>query len=272
VLHLVLSRRTGGDKAVEDKIIAQCSNCQAQFKLDRDKIGKKIRCPKCANVFVVEESKPKTEAKIITQCSNCQAQFKLDRDKIGKKIRCPKCANVFVVEEVKAEPKPAATPTAPKAAPIPQIPTPKAAPTPPTKKAPAAPLAKEESVPAAKTVIPLDQRTRPLKVRDFMETQYTRFIPEKAQGVDAHISYDFGDEGGQWTVIIKNGECEIKEGADPTAKSHVKMKAETYLKIATDQLDSRVAFMLGKLKIKGDKQSVATFRECFQKTGLKTWK
>jgi predicted Zn finger-like uncharacterized protein len=266
---------------VEEKIITQCSNCQAQFKLDREKIGKKIKCPKCNNIFVVVETKPKAaeakpqaavaqppeDAKIIAQCSNCQAQFKLDREKIGKKIKCPKCANVFVVAEKKAEVKPAA----PKAAPT--RPSPKAAPAQPAAKAPVAPPAeKPQPAPAAKEVVPLEQRPHPLKVRDFLETQFMRFIPEKAQGVDAHISYDFGDEGGQWTIIIRNGQCEIKEGPDPSAKSHVKMKAETYMKIATNQLDSRVAFMLGKLKIKGDKQSLATVRECFGSSGIKDWK
>jgi len=273
---------------VEEKIITQCSNCQTQFKLGRDKLGKKIKCPKCANIFVVEEVKPKAaetkpkaeeakptaEAKIITQCSKCRAEYKLDREKLGKKIKCPKCANIFVVAEVKAEPKPAEKAAAPKAAPTPQAPRPRAVtPAPSTPKTPPAPPAQAQPpAPAAKEVVSLEKRPRPLKIKDFFETQYMRFLPEKAQGVDAHISYDFGDEGGQWTIKIREGKCEIKEGPDPSAKSIARMKAETYLKIATDQLDARVAFMLGKLKIKGDKQSLATVRECFAKTGLKTWK
>jgi putative sterol carrier protein len=42
------------------------------------------------------------------------------------------------------------------------------------------------------------------------------------------------------------------------------MTAKTYLKLAQGKLDGRVAFMLGKIKIKGDRASLATVRECFR--------
>ena len=86
------------------------------------------------------------------------------------------------------------------------------------------------------------------------------------------LSIEKGKEPECWAVKIQNGTCEITEGPDPSAKSQVRMKTDTYLKIATDQLDTRVAFMLGKMKIKGDRASLSGFRECFKKTGLKTWK
>jgi len=201
--------------------------------------------------------------KVITQCPHCQSKFKLGSDKLGKKIKCPKCKGIFVVEELKRKPKVASKPAA-----APQPAASEAAPQQP-EAAPASPAAEEPKR------VPLQERRRPLTVRDFMETQSDRFMPEKAQGVDAHISYTFAEKGKepeQWNLKIQNGTCEVTEGPDPTAKSHVKMKAETYLKMATDQLDGRVAFMLGKLKIKGDKTSLATVRECFAKTGLKDWK
>lgn len=200
--------------------------------------------------------------KIITQCSNCQAKFKLGSDRLGKKIRCPKCKGVFVVEEVGA--KPAPKPATPEPAPAPKPEEPKAAPAPPPveEQAPA-PEAKEE-------VVPLEERPHPLKVKDFFETQDMRFLPEKAEGADIHISYTItGDEGGEWTVIIKDGTMEVKEGADPTAKSHVKMSSKTYLKIAIGKLDSRVAFMLGKVRVKGDKASLAAYRQCFKVANIK---
>lgn len=199
--------------------------------------------------------------KIITQCSNCQTKFKLGSDKLGKKIRCPRCKGVFVIEEIAAKVKSAA----PKAAPAPPPKTPKAAP--PVAETPAAPPV-EEQTPASESkegVVPLKNRPRPLKVSDFFETQHTRFIPEKAEGVNAHVSYDItGEGGGQWTLSVNHGTCEIRSGADPAAKSHARMTAKTYLKLAQGKLDGRVAFMLGKIKIKGDKTSLATVRECFR--------
>ena len=202
--------------------------------------------------------------KIITQCSNCQAKFKLGSDKLGKKIRCPKCKGVFVIEEIAARIKSAVT----KATPAPPLKTPKATPSaPPVAETPTAPPV-EEQTPASESkedVISLKNRPRPLKVSDFFETQHTRFIPEKAEGVSAHVSYDItGDGGGQWTLIVNHGTCEICSGTDPEAKSHARMTAKTYLKLAQGKLDGRVAFMLGKIKIKGDKTSLATVRECFR--------
>jgi predicted Zn finger-like uncharacterized protein len=188
--------------------------------------------------------------KIITQCTNCQAKFKLGGDKAGKKIRCPKCKGVFVVEEVGAQTKPAPAPAPPTAE------TPPVAP--PAEEPTAAPAAGQE-------VVPLKDRPRPLKVADFFETQHTRFLPDQAAGVNAHISYDItGEGGGQWTLIVKDGECDIRPEGDPSAKTHAKMTAKTYLKLAQGKLDGRVAFMLGKIKLKGDKASVATVRGCFK--------
>lgn len=211
------------------------------------------------------------EDKIITQCPHCKSKFKLGTEKVGKKIRCPKCSGVFEVQGLEASPEPAPAKPAPKAAPVAAKPEPKAAPTPVVAKPEpkAAPAAKPEPkaapAPAAQEVVPLDKRPRPLKPKDFFETQFMRFIPEKAAGVDAQIWYELtGEDGGSWTVSIHDGAATVKAGPDQSAKTHVIMADKTYMKIATGKLDSRVAFMLGKIKIKGDKQSVASVRECFE--------
>ncbi len=198
--------------------------------------------------------------KVITQCPHCQSKFKLPDDEVGKKIRCPKCKEVFTVEILGGAPKAAAPPAKPVApSPKPAAPAPKPAPAPVPTPAPA-----PAPEPVAEEVVPIEARPRPLKPKDFFETQHMRFIPEKGQGVDAFIWYELsGDDGGSWTVKIHNGACEVKEGPEPAAKTHVKMSAKTYMKVAMGKLDSRVAFMLGKIKIKGDKQSVVSVRECF---------
>ncbi len=214
--------------------------------------------------------------KIITQCPHCSKKYKLTTDKVGKKIRCPNCKEVFAVQEVAVHPKAAPKPPAPAAPARPRPSKPQAAaPARPAAKASPPPAAKQPFDPAAQGVISLSHRPLPLTVKDFMETLHMRFIPEKAQGADIHLSYTFVEKGKQpeyWTVKIKDGTCEITEGPDPSARSQVKMKHETYLKIATEQLDTRVAFFRGKMKIKGDRSSLSGFRECLQKTGLKDWK
>ena len=256
-----------------EKIIAQCSNCQAKHKVDAEKIGKKLRCPKCQGVFVVAEfvetpaAAPKAAPaapvsdKIVAQCANCQAKLKVDAEKIGKKVKCPKCQGVFVVADSEAAPQP----EAPKAAPREEKPKPLTPPPTAAKPAPAVKIEKAPEPPAEPAVVPLKDRPRPLQVKDFFETQLTRFIPEKAEGVDAHVSYNIeGEGGGEWNVMVKNGACTIRQGGDATAKTQVKMSSKTYLKLAQGKLDGRVGFMLGQIKIKGDKSSVATLRECFR--------
>lgn len=267
----------GGELVVE-KIVTQCSNCQTKLKVDDEKIGKKVKCPKCATVFEVApmddapkaapQPAPKAAApvsssvpeKIIAQCTSCQAKLKVDAEKIGKKVKCPKCQTIFTVEDSEAASKSVTPP------PEPRVEKPKAVPAaPPTAKPTAAVQEAKAPEPAAPAFVPLKDRPRPLQPKDFFETQHTRFLPEKAEGVDASVSYTIeGEGGGEWSLIVKNGTCDIREGANPSAKTHAKMSSKTYLQLAMGKLDGRVGFMLGKIKIKGDKASVATVRECFR--------
>lgn len=264
-----------------EKIVTQCSNCQTKLKVDDEKIGKKVKCPKCATVFVVApaDDAPKAAApqpapkaaapasapaaapdKIVAQCTNCQAKLKVDTEKIGKKVKCPKCQTIFTVEDPNATSK-SLTPPAEQ-----RVEKPKTTPAaPPTAKPTAAAQEAPAPEPAAPAFVPLKDRPRPLQPKDFFETQYTRFLPEKAEGVDASISYTIeGEGGGEWSLTVKDGKCEIREGGNPSAKTHAKMSSKTYLQLAMGKLDGRVGFMLGKIKIKGDKASVATVRECFR--------
>ena len=173
------------------------------------------------------------DTKIIARCSSCSSKMKVDAEYIGKKVRCPKCQNVIVIED--SENTANVTPVAMKI------------------------------MQTATKVIPLQDRPRPLQPKDFFETQYSRFIPEKAISTDVHISYNIeGDGGGEWTLIVKNSNCTIREGGDPTARTQVKMSSKIYLSLAQGKLDGRVGYMLGQIKIKGDKMGVVTARECFR--------
>jgi putative sterol carrier protein len=190
----------------------------------------------------------------------------MDKAKIpdeGKKIKCPKCTRVFIVKKPKetasSKPVPPSS-EKPKETPKQSL-TSQQSPLPKPQPAPI----KEEK----KGYVPLKDRPRPLTCRDLFETMHERFIPEKAQGFDATIAYsisgDSSDKGGEWTVRVIDQKCIVKEGIDPTAPTKVSVKAKDYMKIATGKMDGRVAFMLGKIKIKGDKTPLAGFRELFRK-------
>lgn len=206
--------------------------------------------------------------KIIIQCPGCKSKYKMDKAKIpdeGKKIKCPKCTRVFIVKKPKetagSKPVPPSS-EKPKETPKQSL-TAKQSPLPKSQPQPAP--VKEEK----KGYVPLKDRPRPLTCRDLFETMHERFIPEKAQGFDATIAYsisgDSSDKGGEWTVRVIDQKCIVKEGIDPTAPTKVSVKAKDYMKIATGKMDGRVAFMLGKIKIKGDKTPLAGFRELFRK-------
>jgi len=181
----------------------------------------------------------------------------------GKKVKCPKCTRVFIVKKPKEAPSAPKSPSPQQTSkpsetkekrsePLKQSPPPKPRPAP----------TREEK----KGYVPLKDRPRPLTCRDLFETMHERFIPEKAQGFDASIAYSLtGEGGGEWTVRIVDQKCIVKEGIDPNAPTKVTVKAKDYFKMATGKLDPRVAFMLGKVKIKGDKTPLAGFRELFRK-------
>jgi len=77
--------------------------------------------------------------------------------------------------------------------------------------------------------------------------------PSKAQGVNAAYAFDLsGDDGGQYHVVLKDGTGEAGAGAPENPNITISMKSEDFVDLATGKLDGTMAFMSGKLKIKGD--------------------
>ena len=53
----------------------------------------------------------------------------------------------------------------------------------------------------------------PLTVSELMEKMPGAFIPEKAQGLDSVIQFNFtGAEPGEWLAAIKDGKVEVSRG------------------------------------------------------------
>jgi putative sterol carrier protein len=86
-----------------------------------------------------------------------------------------------------------------------------------------------------------------------MEKMPGAFLPEKAQGLDAAIQFNFtGQEPGDWFAVIKDGKCEVSRGTTPAPRMTLKANSEDYVKIFTGELDGMQAFMQGKIKLTGD--------------------
>ena len=93
----------------------------------------------------------------------------------------------------------------------------------------------------------------PLTVSELMERMPGAFIPEKAQGVDAVIQFNFtGADAGEWNATIKDGKVEVARGSHPAPRMTLTSDSADYVKIFTGELDGMQAFMQGKIKLAGD--------------------
>ena len=91
------------------------------------------------------------------------------------------------------------------------------------------------------------------EVKSIFPAMVDRFIPEKADGINATIAFDLsGDNGGSFWIRVADGVAEFGEGARSDAAMTVKASADDWHAVATGQTNAMQAFMTGKLKIMGD--------------------
>ena len=90
-------------------------------------------------------------------------------------------------------------------------------------------------------------------VKETFELMPGRFRPEKAAGVNAVIQYEItGEGGGSWNATITDGACAVKDGAAASPNLTLTMSAQDWLDLLGGKLSGQMAFMSGKLKLKGD--------------------
>ena len=89
---------------------------------------------------------------------------------------------------------------------------------------------------------------------EYFDTLGDRFLSDQAGGVSAHIQYSLsGDQGGEWTVTIEDGEFKgVSTGSVDKPTLQVMMDAEKFVEMANGDLDGRKAFLTRKLKVKGN--------------------
>jgi uncharacterized OB-fold protein/putative sterol carrier protein len=92
-----------------------------------------------------------------------------------------------------------------------------------------------------------------------------RFQPKKAEGLDVSIGYDIGGEdGGQWTAVIRKGECVLKEGifGKLTVTLQVQSAAD-WVALMLGRIDALSLLGTGKAAIAGDAQLALKLGEIF---------
>ena len=87
----------------------------------------------------------------------------------------------------------------------------------------------------------------------FVKMAGERFIPAKAEGIDAVIQFNLsGDNGGQWWLKISGGTCESGIGQAENPRMTLKAAADDWFAVSTGKMNAMQAFMSGKIKIEGD--------------------
>ncbi|RMD81080.1 MAG: sterol-binding protein [Candidatus Dadabacteria bacterium] len=101
-------------------------------------------------------------------------------------------------------------------------------------------------------------------VKEVFEQMPSRFNAAAAAGVNATYQFDLTGEGGAtYHVKIADGKCEVKEGAAENPNITITMAASDYLDMINGKLNPQMAFMGGKLKIKGDMSLALKMQQIF---------
>jgi len=74
-----------------------------------------------------------------------------------------------------------------------------------------------------------------------------------ALGVNATYQFKLsGDDGGEWVIKLGGDESGVSDGVDEAAQCVISMTDKDFLGIINGTLNPQMAFMTGKLRVKGD--------------------
>ena len=97
--------------------------------------------------------------------------------------------------------------------------------------------------------------------REFFETLESRVEPSKTAGMTN--SYLFDIEGaGRWRVDVDDGSVKVTENGDE-AECTISTSEENFRKIVSGEQNPTTAYMMGKLKVKGDIAAATKLQKLF---------
>ena len=97
---------------------------------------------------------------------------------------------------------------------------------------------------------------------DTFEKMQGKFDAEAAAGLDLVFQFDIED-GDTYHLIIKDGTCDLVEGANDDPNVTLIMDSDTLSGVMSGELDGMQAFMMGKLRAEGDMMLATKLGELF---------
>jgi putative sterol carrier protein len=92
-----------------------------------------------------------------------------------------------------------------------------------------------------------------MPIQDIIQQAPQAFLPDRAAGVNAVVHFHLtGDQAGDWTITIKDKQCLVAQGVPSNPTLTLTADTKDCVDILTGKMDGVRAFMLGKLKIKGN--------------------
>lgn len=90
-------------------------------------------------------------------------------------------------------------------------------------------------------------------VQEIFDSIEEGFDPAKAEGVDAIFQFDItGDGGGKYWIKVVNKQAEVNQGEHPSPTMILTSSAQDYIALVNGDLNPMMAFMQGKVKVKGE--------------------
>ena len=95
----------------------------------------------------------------------------------------------------------------------------------------------------------------PSNPSDFFQAKADQ-LKESGNSLDGiNAVYQFilsGDDGGSWVIDLGSETREVREGEEEAAQCVISMTAPDFMSMIEGSLNPQMAFMTGKLRVKGD--------------------